>query len=117
MLGAGDERPPLPALACVGNRDAEALWREARALARPGDLLLCLDSGDGACLAGALQLSQGAQLRAAAVVHGAIAQPAPDTDGIDFLVLPTAPRHQLLTLQAMTLGCLCHLIEINLFGH
>lgn len=116
MLGAGQERPPLPALALDARSDPAGLWRDARALARPGDLLLCLDSGDGQCLAAAIGTARQAGLDCAAVVHAAIADRAPADADLERLVLPAAPREQLLTLQAMALGCFCHLIELNLFG-
>ena len=116
MLGAGPERPPLPAVALADPGDPAAPWREARALVRPGDLLLALDSGDGAALAGALGVAAAGNPALVLLSYeGCPGLPAAGDDPI-VIALPAAPRDQLLTLEAMALGCLCHLIEVNLFG-
>ncbi|MEL7045055.1 MAG: SIS domain-containing protein [Pseudomonadota bacterium] len=54
LRGAEAGAPALPALALVQDDDAgeeSALWRDLRILARDGDVLLCLDSLEGAPLA------------------------------------------------------------------
>jgi D-sedoheptulose 7-phosphate isomerase len=116
MLGAGPERPALPAVALTEPGDPAEPWREARALARPGDLLLALDSGDGSTLAGALGAAAAGNPALVLLSYDNCPGLPPADDDTVIIALPAAPRDQLLTLEAMALGCLCHLIEVNLFG-
>ena len=116
MLGAGPERPALPAVALTEPGDPAAPWREARALARPGDLLVALDSGDGSTLAGAVGAAPAGNPALVLLSHEGSPGLPPADDNTVVIALPAAPRDQLLTLEAMALGCFCHLIEVNLFG-
>ena len=116
MLGAGPERPALPALAAPDPGEPGAPWREARALVRPGDFLLGLDSGDGNTLGELLGIARAGNHGLVLLSHeGCPGLPTAGDDAI-VIALPTASRDQLLTLEALVLGCLCHLIEVNLFG-
>jgi len=116
MLGAGPERPPLPALATGESGNPAGAWREARALVRPGDFLLGIDSGDGSTLDEILGIARAGNHGAALLSYEGCPGRPPGGEDVTVIALPAAPRDQLLTLEALTLGCLCHLIEVNLFG-
>ncbi|KGE03245.1 phosphoheptose isomerase family protein [Pseudohaliea rubra] len=116
MLGAVAERPALPAVAVTDPADSAGPWREVRALARPGDLVLALDSGDGSALTGALGATAAGNPALVLLSYEGCPGLAGAGDDSIVIALPAAPRDQLLTLEAMALGCLCHLIESNLFG-
>ena len=116
MLGAGQERPALPALAAADPGDPGARWREARALVRPGDFLLGLDSGDGRTLDDLVGIGRAGNHELALLSYEGCPGLATAGDDAIVIALPTASRDQLLTLEALVLGCLCHLIEVNLFG-
>jgi phosphoheptose isomerase len=115
MLGADAERPPLPALAITGCDEGATLRRELRALAGPGDMAICFDSGEeGLCLAATVAGAQPAEIPLVVVCRE---RHAPPRDaGIICIALPDAPRSRLLVLETMAASCLCHLIEVNLFG-
>ena len=103
----------------TSNLRAWAMDAEGRALAEtasPRGMGGLAPEDFGAALAGALGVAAAGNPALVLLSYeGCPGLPAAGDDTI-VIALPAAPRDQLLTLEAMALGCLCHLIEVNLFG-
>lgn len=113
------ERPALPALAltCVTSAAPEdAPWRDVRALARAGDTVLCIDSSpDGHVMQHGIAAIAGRDVQFLGLTHTGI-NDVDSAGKYTIIAVPGDARSRLLGLQALTLNCLCHLIEQQLFG-
>lgn len=119
MYPVDSDRPALPALALTGAHPAgadDSPWRELRALARDGDVVLCIDSSPhGSALQQAIAAMESRDVQLLGLTHTDIDDV--DRDGkYTIITLPGDARTGLLGMQALALNCLCHLMEHQLFG-
>lgn len=123
------ERPALPALALTvdgpgltaiaevsGQNDIFA--RQLRALAQPGDVLLCISSGRGATnLLRAIQVAHERNVPVILLSNSLDEELPPLITAQDVdLVVATDVRSRAVEVFTMTIHCFCRLIEQGLFG-
>jgi phosphoheptose isomerase len=126
-IGYRQERPALPALnlaadpailsAASGGSPAGCYARQLRAVGQPGDLLLLVEPATGG--AGLQRVVAAAHERNMPVILLSISE---DGElGSDLhpgdVVLPVSGAGRVTDLQLMVVGCLCELIDNNLFGN
>ena len=115
LRGGAGGIPPLPALSLAGADDdarQSSLWRDLRTLSRDGDVLLCIDSAEGALTANeALQLARARNLCALLLSDLAEAE-----DAAAIMPLQGANAAVRRELAMMALHCLRDLIAELLMG-
>jgi len=123
------ERPALPALFIGGDpasqgsivenvgRD-ESLARQVRALGTPGDVLMVAECGTGsAALAKAITAAHERNLAVILLSSNVDSDPDASLQPGDIrLTSSCSSKEKVFELQIMTVGCLCELIDLSLFG-
>ncbi|MEQ8515094.1 MAG: hypothetical protein RIC38_05765 [Chromatocurvus sp.] len=119
MYPVDSDRPALPALALPAAVHAggdDSPWRDARALIRDGDSVLCIDSSpDGGALRQAIAAVADRHVQLFGLTHTGI-NDVDSAGKYTIIALPGDTRSHLLGMQALALNCLCSLIEHELFG-
>lgn len=121
MHSVNHERPPLPALALTAANDGAGaatsqLWRDARALCGPRDILLCIDSSSrGLTGQQSLNVARGGN-HPLLLLSQQQPDALPPEPTVCVLRTGANTRAQRLTLYTQVLSALCHLVELHLFG-
>lgn len=120
------ERPALPALTLAADSVAlsgvpdndQGLARQLSALGRPGDILLCINSGVPAVnLAVVLGAAQARGLQVVLLTHVEDRElPRRLQDGDAMLQVDAGARAQVVEIHTMLLNCLYDLLDRELFG-